>query len=55
MTCPDCDGEGDVLVINYGGREPYRDETCDTCNGTGEIEESQLTHSQWVRIFRGEE
>ena len=38
-TCPNCDGEGEVICYSCNGEGviPYTDRTCTMCNGAGVI------------------
>ena len=39
-TCPDCDGTGNqVRVTGNGEHGQCEQESCDRCNGTGEIDD----------------
>ena len=49
QPCKDCNGEGTVYVMLYCGRSIdnccggcTRDERCETCNGTGQVEPDDI-------------
>ena len=43
-SCPECDGDGEVHLITDWS--DYGEETCDTCDGLG-----QLSKDHWLRLM----
>ena len=48
MKCPECDGEGKVIIDPEYTYEEFNLDTCETCNGTGKIDKRTTQKENFI-------